>query len=219
MTRSAPFLGLALLAAAVVPAAAETRNYDLPAFERIDVSAGIHLTATVGGPQAIEVTTDGGDFSDLEVRVKDGVLIVTREWNRLRWHDKKADYKVVVTARALTALDASSGSYSTLAKIDSRNFAVDLSSGASAVLSGRSDACVIDLSSGANLDARDFTCESANVDVSSGGHGEIAVLTALVGDASSGGRMAVFGSPQRVNIDKSSGGQIKISAAATAKND
>lgn len=219
MIRTAPFLGLALLAAAAFPAAAETRNYDLPAFERIDVSAGIHLIAAAGGPQSVEVTTNGGDFSDLQIKVKDGVLIVTREWNRLRWHEKKADYKVVVTARALTALEASSGSYSTLSKIDSRNFTLDLSSGSSAVLNGRSDVCTVDISSGANLDARDFICESANIDVSSGGHGEIAVRTALIGDASSGGRMAVLGSPQRVNIDKSSGGQIKIKAASTAKND
>jgi hypothetical protein len=151
--------------------------------------------------------------------VEDGVLFVSREWNRLRWHQKKADYKVVVTARALTALDASSGSYSNLSKIDARSFTLDLSSGSFVVLDGRSDNCTVDISSGANLDARDFVCESANIDVSSGGHGEISVLTALVGDASSGGHMAVFGSPQRVNIDKSSGGQIKIKAAATAKND
>ena len=218
MNRAALLSGLVLLAAAA-PSAAETRNYDLPAFERIDVSAGIHLVAVVGGPQSVEVTTNDGDFSDLEIKVKDGALVVSREWNRLRWHQKKADYKVLVTARALNALDASSGSYSNLSKIDSRSFALDLSSGSFVVLNGRSDNCSVDISSGANLDARDFICESANVDVSSGGHGELSVLTALVGDASSGGHMAIFGSPQRVNIDRSSGGQIKIKAASTAKND
>ncbi len=218
MYRSAILLGLAASALAL-PAAAETRTFDLPDFDRIEISAGLKLTAVADGPQTITVETKDGDFSDLDISVKGGVLILSREWNRLSWHQKKADYKITVTAPNIQALDASSGSFSTLSNIHSRQFMLDLSSGSFAEISGRSDECAIDLSSGANLKAREFICGSASVDVSSGGHGELAVLNAIAGDASSGGHMAVYGTPARVSIDRSSGGRIFVKPPVTANRD
>lgn len=215
-----PFFLSGIAACALsLPAAAESRSYDLADFDSIDISAGLQLVATAGSRQSVEVQTEEGDFSDFEIEVKDGVLYISREWNRLRWHQKKADYKVIVTAPQIKGLEASSGSHSKLEDIDSRRFNADLSSGAMVFIAGRSDDCSIDISSGANLDARALICGSANVDVSSGGHGEVTVIKALVGDASSGGHMAVFGSPERVNIDRSSGGRIKIKTPVTATRD
>ncbi len=219
MNRLLFFLGLAGANALALPAAAETRSYDLPAFDRIDVSAGLHLVAVSDGAQSVEVESDGGDFSDIKVTVDDGVLVLSREWNRLRWHQKKVDYKISVSAPTLRALEASSGSFCNLSKIDSRQFTLDLSSGSFVEVSGRSDDCIVDISSGANLSASDLICGSANVDVSSGGHGKIAVLKSLVGDASSGGHVSVYGNPEQVNIDRSSGGRIVIKAPVTASRE
>lgn len=221
MKRSAAFIvAIAAGSALALPALAETRNYDLPEFDRIDISAGLMLEATAGGAQSVSVETDGGDFSDLEIKVDDGVLVISREWNRLRWHQKKADYKITVSARDLNGLEASSGSHSKLSNINTRRFSLDLSSGAHVAVEGQCDNCEVDLSSGANLKARELSCDNANIDVSSGGHGEITVVQSLVGDASSGGHVAVFGNPERVNIDKSSGGRIKVkSVSYQAKRD
>lgn len=210
MKRLALVVALAAGSALAMPALAETRNYDLPEFDRIDVSAGLMLTAKAGEAQSVSVETHEGDFSDLKVRVEDGVLVVSREWNRLRWHQKKADYKVTVAAPELTGIDASSGSHSQLSEIAARRFTIDVSSGAHVALAGESDDCLVDLSSGANLSGREFICDHANIDVSSGGHGEITVLVSLIGDASSGGHMSVYGNPERVNVDHSSGGRIKV---------
>lgn len=219
MNKSALLLGLASALMALPAVAQETRTYELPSFESIDISAGIRLVATSGDAQSIVVETDEGDFNDLQIKVKDDTLIITREWNRLRWHGKKVDYKVIVSAPRIDALDASSGSYSTLEQIDSRRFSLDLSSGSFVKVNGRSADCTVDISSGANLNGREFICDTANVDVSSGGHGELSVLKILVGDASSGGHVAIYGSPERVNIDRSSGGRIKVKSQATAKRD
>ncbi|WP_425409570.1 GIN domain-containing protein [Hyphococcus sp.] len=210
MKRSAFFVSLSALAAMSLPANAETRDYDLPEFNSIDISAGLMLVAKAGGAQSVSVETSDGDFTDLKIKVEDGVLVASREWNRLRWHQKKAGYKVIVTARELTGIDASSGSNSTLTEITAKRFNVDISSGSFVTMNGKSDACTVDLSSGANLNAKEFVCDSANIDVSSGGHGEITVLVSVVGDASSGGHVSVYGNPDNVNIDRSSGGRIKL---------
>lgn len=214
MNRCALIVGLFI--AASLPAAAQDRNFDLAEFERIDISAGIVLDATVGTTQSVVVQSTDGDFSDFHISVKNRTLIVTREFNRLRWHQKKADYRVVVTAPKITGIEASSGSTSTLAKIDTPTFYADLSSGSYVVIDGRSDDCSVDISSGANLAAHELTCVSADVDVSSGGHGEVSVKHSIVADASSGGHMSIYGAPERVFIDKSSGGQIKIRPASQA---
>lgn len=216
MYRCALLIGLIFLA---LPVAAQERSFDLEKFERIDVSAGLSLDATVGGPQSVIVHSTDGDYSDLYISVKNRTLIVSREFNRLRWHQKKADFHIVVTAPKITGIEASSGSNSTIKKVDAPAFYADLSSGSRVLIDGRSDECTIDISSGANLAAHELKCNDANIDVSSGGHGEISVKKSLVADASSGGHVSVYGSPERVFIDKSSGGQIKIRPASQANRD
>ncbi len=200
--------------------AEEERNYDLPEFDRIDVSAGVMVIAEVGEAQTVNVVTKHGDFSDFEIEVRDGELSLSREWNRLRWHGKKGDYTVMVTMRELKGIEASSGSQAKISNVETARFNMDLSSGAFAEIDGECDNCTLDLSSGANLSAKDLSCNEANIDVSSGGHGELSVLESVIADASSGGHVQVYGNPTRVNVDKSSGGRIKIKPLlAQANND
>ena len=216
-TLSLTAASIALFAAA--SAHAETREFDLPAFEEIDISSGIKLIANVGSEQSISVETPNGDFKDLEIRVRNGALEVSREWNRLSWHQKKAEYKVTVSVPELSRFAASSGSYAKIINVDSRDFEMDLSSGAHAEISGNCDNCELDLSSGANLNGKQLVCDSAEIDVSSGGHGALVVRESVVADASSGGHVSVYGNPTRVDIDKSSGGRIKIKSIAQASRD
>lgn len=192
--------------------AQEERNFDLEEFDRIDISAGLILVADVGGPQSVTVKTEHGDFTDFKIRVKDGTLRISRDHNRLRWHSKKSSYKVIVSTPELRAFDASSGTHSKITNISSARFTADLSSGAHASLEGSCADCTIDLSSGAHLDAKNLACESANIDVSSGGHGKITASRAVVADASSGGHFTIYGNPQRVSIDKSSGGRVSVAS-------
>lgn len=215
------FFALSAAGALCAPSALaqESRTFDLPDFNRIDVSAGVVLIADVGGPQSILVETKNGDFSDFEIGVRDGELNVSRQWNRLSWHNKKSDYKVTLSVPALRALEASSGSHAKVSKIQAADFLIDVSSGAHASLDGVCENCTLDLSSGANVDAKDLECGAAQIDVSSGGHGEITAINSVIADASSGGFVAVYGNPQRVSVDKSSGGRIKIYSAAQANND
>ncbi len=215
MYRPLRFAASILVGAAAAFSAAiaqDERQFDLEEFDRIDVSAGIILVAEAGAPQSITVKTDNGDFTDFEIGVKNGALYVSRDYNRLRWHSKKSAYKVLVTAPSLRGLDASSGSHAKLTNIAAPRFVVDLSSGAHASLEGACEDCVIDLSSGAMLDGKRLDCETVRIDVSSGGHGKISARGAVVADASSGGHVTVYGDPERVSVDKSSGGRIYVAS-------
>ena len=70
-------LGAAALAA--TPALAEEkRDFDLPNFDRIEVSSGIALIADVGGAQSVMVKTKHGDFSDFQIEVTNGQAFRTQ---------------------------------------------------------------------------------------------------------------------------------------------
>ena len=216
--RRAALLAALLPFVAATPALADNeRSYDLPPFDRIDVSAGIKVIAAAGAPQSVVVKAVNGDFKDIEIEVKDGELSISREWNRLRWHGKRTQYKVTVSADTLRGISASSGSHAMLSNIDANAFLIDMSSGAHAEVAGESSVCALDLSSGANLDAGKLFCDVAEIDVSSGGHGVVYVRDAVEGDASSGGHVTVYGSPTKVKLDRSSGGRIIIKTEAQAK--
>lgn len=214
---AAALAALPLLVAAPT-LAQEERSYDLPSFDRIDVSAGIKVVATAGEPQSVVVTTVNGDFEDLELEVRDGELNISREWNRLRWHSKKSQYKVVLSADMLRGVSASSGSKAILSNVDAKDFDIDISSGAYAEVQGECSDCTLDLSSGANLNAEEFFCDTAKIDVSSGGRGVIFVRDTVKGDASSGGHVTVYGTPTQVSTDRSSGGRIIVKTSAHAHN-
>lgn len=214
------YRALKLAASVLVGAAAalnaaiaqDERQFELDDFNRIDVSAGIILIAEAGPAQSITVKTDNGDFTDFEIGVKNGALFVSRDYNRLRWHSKKSAYKVLVTAPSLRGIEASSGSHAKLTNIAAERFAIDLSSGAHASIQGDCEDCIIELSSGAMLDGKKLDCETARIDVSSGGHGKIYASGAVIADASSGGHVTVYGEPERVSVDKSSGGRIYVAS-------
>ena len=85
-----------------------------------------------------------------------------------------------------------------------------VSSGADATLSGRCGDLRADGSSGADLDAGDLKCASAAADVSSGADLTIYASQSLTADASSGGDVTVYGKPKNTNVEKSSGGGVRI---------
>lgn len=209
-----PRMVIALAGAAAVATsvanADEVRSYDLPSFDKIDVSAGIVLKASAGEPQSVEVFTKDGDFNDFEIEVRNNELTVTRNHSRLRWHKSKSNYEVRVSLRDLRGIAASSGAQAKVADVDTGAFMIDASSGAQISVAGECGDCSIDLSSGAHLNAEELSCGRASIDVSSGGHGAITVRDAVSADASSGGHVRVFGNPPRVSVDKSSGGSVKI---------
>ncbi len=215
MVQALKIFSSALIGAAAALGAAiaqDERQFDLEKFDRIDVSAGIILIAEAGPPQSITVKTDNGDFTDFEIGVKNGALYVSRDYNRLRWHSKKSAYKVLVTTPSLRGLEASSGSHAKLTNVSAPRFVVELSSGAHASIEGACEDCIVDLSSGGHLDAKRLDCETARIDVSSGGYGKITASRAVVADASSGGHVTVYGEPERVSVDKSSGGRIYVAS-------
>lgn len=212
-------------------ASAETRTFDVGAFNNIDISAGLDLEFTAGEAQSISVENAKGDFSDIEVIVRGDTLVLKRKKNmNWGWNRKRLRYGITVSAPQISGLEASSGSDVsgrnmsgseiridvssgadvTVAGVDGGTVVIETSSGSDASVSGTCVTVRADSSSGSDLDARDLRCENGFADASSGSDISIHVTGSVDADASSGADVDVYGRPTDVQSDKSSGGSVSI---------
>jgi len=230
MIRTLTAAGLVALGL-VGAASAETRTFDVGAFNNIDISAGLDLEFTAGEAQSISVENAKGDFSDIEVIVRGDTLVLKRKKNmNWGWNRKRLRYGITVSAPQVSGLEASSGSDVsgrnmsgseiridvssgadvTVAGVDGGTVVIETSSGSDASVSGTCVTVRADSSSGSDLDARDLRCENGFADASSGSDISIHVTGSVDADASSGADVDVYGSPTDVQSDKSSGGSVSI---------
>ena len=210
------------------PAIAETRNFDVASFDGIDVSAGIDVNFETGGAQSVSVENKDGDFDDIIVEVKGGKLVLKRP-RRTGW-GKRPRYNVTVSAPSLNSIEVSSGADATGSGLSGEQVRIETSSGADADItgidavhislgsssgsdldaSGTCDSLTADSSSGSDINAGDLHCRIGAADASSGSDITIYVTEAVAADASSGADVNVYGGPTDADIDKSSGGSVRI---------
>ena len=192
-----------------LPAVAETRTYDVGAFDRISVSSGIEVHVTAGRSQSVTVEERNGKFDDIGIDVVDGQLQIHR-LKRMNWGRHRNHYEVTVDIPALKELKASSGSEIKATDIDATDFAIRVSSGAEINAAGRCTTLTIRASSGADTDARDLQCNTVTGHVSSGASIDAYGSNSVEASASSGGSLRVFGGATDVDISKSSGGSVQV---------
>lgn len=195
---------------AVTAAHAETRNFNLSGFTKVESSAGVDVKITVGGDYAVRAEGDAEALEHLRVELDGDTLEIGRENTGLFSFGRKSQATVYVTTPALEGVGASSGSDLSAVGIDAGEFEASVSSGADAELSGTCGALKADGSSGADLEAEDLKCTRAIANVSSGADLTIYASESLEADASSGGDITVYGGPKNTEIDKSSGGGVSV---------
>lgn len=211
-------------------ASAETRDYDVGSFTKIDVSAGLDLSFEQGAAGPVSVENANGDFSDIEVKVKGDTLVLKRVKNNWGWGRKRERYGITVSAPVISDIDASSGSDVagrgmsgadirisvssgadvTVTGVDGGTVSIKTSSGSDASVAGSCVAVRAQSSSGSDLEARDLVCQRGEADASSGSDLSIHVTNSVNADASSGADIDVYGGPTTVDSDKSSGGSVSI---------
>jgi len=206
-----PAAALALSTAAVVlPAWADSKNYNLSNFDRVDVSAGIEVILQQG-PFSVEADTPENKFDRIVVEVRGDTLHIGRKqdgWSLFNWNGGPR-YTVTVSAPAYSGFNVSSGSNVKGRSLNLRDVKVDVSSGAHVELAGACAGLRVDISSGAHFDGEDLKCQSARVDASSGSHAEAFATQSASGDASSGANITFHGKPASFEKDTSSGGAVR----------
>lgn len=190
-------------------ALADEKTFDFGGFEGVSTSAGIRTIITVGEDFSVRAESAEEGLERLDIRVRNGELDIGRKRRPVSF-GRQPEITVYVSAPALSALDASSGAYAEATGVARGPFSLDVSSGAHAIVSGVCTALNVDASSGAHAEAGALRCKTASVDASSGASAEIFASDSVVAEASSGASVEIHGEPANVNIDKSSGGGVRI---------
>jgi hypothetical protein len=164
---------------ALVPALAQTapEMRAVPAFRALKASDGLLVTVVAGTAQRVEASADTPEFlARIKTEVSDGVLKVSFDhklneaWSK---DNRPKNLRVRIVAASLTGIDASSGAR---VEVKDAYAATDMK---------------LEASSGAVILAPEFTAQSVQASVSSGG---VATL---------GGKV------QRLQVQASSGGVFK----------
>lgn len=198
-------------------------------FTAIKVSTGIDLYLKMDDFEEVKVVADEAVIDKIRTEVKDGVLnIYIKKTGWGNWSFNKTQ-KVYVTLKELIALDASSGSdvrsentlqgeelnvsvssgSDVVLDIVYRNFSISTSSGSDAKISGKAKYLTADSSSGSDIDAGNLASKICKATASSGSDILVNVSDELNASASSGADIGYRGNPTTIDINESSGGDVR----------
>lgn len=219
----------ACLIALPLSALAATRTYNVSAFEAVSAAAGVTVEIQVGATRSVTAETTSADFDDLKISVEGKVLRIgrpTRVWlfsPRPTYHVRVvtpvlrtveaasgADVSVAAGVTGDISLKASSGGDLEVHSIQGGKVKASASSGSDLSISGSCVTLEAESSGGADLDAGDLNCQSVIVEASSGSDVEVRAMQRVSGKASSGSDVKVAGTPSVVEIETSSGADVKI---------
>lgn len=232
MTRFQALAASTVMLATPQIATAETQDYDLANFTRIEISTGINAIVEIGG--AFSVRAESGDskiFEDLDISVKGDKLMAEIDRGFFAsLISKETDVTVYITLPDLTEIDSTAGADVTVSGDFGSSLVGEASSGASLIISalsgGRIDLesssgsdlqvsgeCAVlhaGASSGGTLQAESLICADVTVEASSGGTASVFANQTVDAEASSGGQVNVAGQPQQIEVDEGSGGNVRI---------
>lgn len=211
-----------LMLASAGAALAQSRDYDLTGFQRLDIANGIIATVQPGDDFAVSVETNNQDLLDkLIIEVNDGELAASFDQNFFdfimnggivgKMLSPPAEVRLTVSLPELTGVSASSDANVDVAAFAGASFELDISSGAHVTVAEATvGAVTVDISSGSRATLRG-TCETLDVGASSGSNldaGQLSCKSARV-EASSGSSASVSASTS-VSANASSGGDIRV---------
>jgi len=158
---------------------AQSRDFDLVGFDRLDIATGLDARVTLGESFSVSAQSRSQDALDnLELKVVDGVL-------QARFEQSFLDF---IISGGLVGMLLSSGNAVTVEITLPALAGVSASSGADVdLIAIRADQLALDASSGADIRAENAALGSVTIKASSGADVEISGTTeTLTADASSG---------------------------------
>ena len=193
----------------------QTKNLD--SFHGVKSSGSVKVTLHKSNDNRAEVNMIKGDYEDVLVEIKDGILVCKIKNKNMSWswgNKTKAEIAVYY-ANDLRKLKASAGSSmrsedhmksdelvvdvssgaSCNISVDANHIDVDVSSGASLRIEGNCTSQKVDSSSGASYSAKELKCETAEIDASSGSSTYVWATKSVVADKSSGASVNYKGDP------------------------
>lgn len=175
-------------------------------FTKIETSGSFELEVTAGQPSSVvTVSADDDMLPDVKTTVSGDVLSISTRGIHFMGH------KIVVKIGVpkLSSISASGANRISASNLAGDSFTIEGSGSTKAILSGKVDKLVIDVSGAGHVEAMNLAAKSAEVDTSGAGHVEVNASDKLSVRISGAGKVIYLGNP---SIDQSVSGAGKIVA-------
>lgn len=207
---------------------AASQDRDVPAFEAVSISAGMHATIEIGPARPVHLEADAQVLPLIETVVEGGELRVRfREDNR--WSVGSHDVVVTIQTPKLTSVSGSGGSIIRAAftragkssikasggsEIDARGvdagqLTAQGSGGSILQVAGRADTLELEMSGGTRFKGRDFAVQDLTVHGSGGSEGRLQATGKVSGGLSGGSQLRVRGKAT-ARVSTSGGSQVEL---------
>lgn len=203
----------------------QTRSVE--AFTEISVSHDVQLEVKKG-PLAVTMEGDEALLPLYSTEVSGGRLTIRRKENTWRSGGgriiarvsvpslKRLDLSGGVRARVDGAvaepqfsLEASGGVELEATHLSVQSLVVDASGGTELALSGTAQEVSFEFSGGTDIDARQLVAQAVKLDGSGGGELAVTAQESVVGEASGGSAVQVFGNPPKSRVHTSGGASVR----------
>jgi hypothetical protein len=212
MSKSAIIVAMTLALAGAAAAQDSVEENTVRAFRSLDAGGNFTLRFEPSDTAMVRLEGDGDDFEDIEVDTDGDRLEIRQDGGALSWFGRRRnlDVIVIVSGPGVETFEFSRGLDANLSGIALDDISLHVSTGADANISGRCGSARIHVSTGANLDGRNFVCESIRAHASTGADMAIAAETELVAHASTGGDIRSVTEPTRLRMHTSTGGDVHV---------
>jgi hypothetical protein len=218
---------VSFLCLASTAALAAGQDRDVPAFDSIDVAAGIRASVTIGQRKPLHVEANDDVLPLVETRVEDGTLhigfkphsrlsstgevVVTAQTPELHSvaGSGGAMVKASLTKAGESALAASGGSEIHVSGVDARKLVVDASGGSVLRATGRTEEVHLMLSGGSHFESPQLEARDVHVNGSGGAIAEVRATGQVRGNLSGGSEMHVRGGA-RASVHTSGGSEVSV---------
>lgn len=199
----------ALLAGTAV--AQDSREVHAGPFDRINAGGGFEVEIIQGDTPSVRLVGDAGDFDDVEVDVRNGLLDIDQDTGFFS-RRRSLDVVVEITVTHLTELDFNRGVSVQGRDLVLGDLELEVSTGAEVRLSGSCATLDAHVSTGAYAHAGDLVCEDVDASGSTGADLRAHATQSVSGRASTGASIRVYGSPSRYEFRTSMGGSARLSS-------
>jgi hypothetical protein len=206
---------------------AASQDRDVPAFDSVSVSAGMHATIEIGPARPVHLEADAQvlplietvvDGKELRVRFKeaghrDGFreVTVTIQTPQLTGVSGSGGsiIRASFTRAGKSSIQASGGSEIDARGVDAGQLSVQGSGGSILQVAGRADTLELQMSGGTRFRGRDFAVRDLTVEGSGGSEGRLQATGKVNGGLSGGSQLHVRGKAT-ARVSTSGGSQVEI---------
>ncbi len=202
-----------------------SKTREVPAFDKVEVSRGLDCEIIQSDKALVTIEADDNLQDGIVTKVVNGTLQINSLYDNYKNVTSK---KIIIQMPVISGLETNSGaslvtkntlksnnivlkssSGSSLdATVEADKISLESSSGSSLNVNGKSLDAETASSSGSTIDAKDLLANNITSQSSSGSTTIVHPIVSLNADASSGSSIEYVKVPQKISIEKNSGGDV-----------